>query len=148
MPDKSSAPSPPMGSPGPASLSGMVAEHLATARSLLTQGKPGKARVLLDKLVRMGVASASVHTLLGTIHLTQGATERALACFEKALELDPSDLSARLLRGEVRLNWGELPPAQEDLQYVLESGTAGSPLVQQAQQLLQRIRELKDRKRR
>jgi tetratricopeptide (TPR) repeat protein len=89
-----------------------------------------------------------VQTLLGTIYMAQGASERALACFDEALEDDPSDLSARFHRGEARLDLGDLLLAREDLDYVLESGTAGSPLVQQALRLLQRIDELKDRKRR
>jgi hypothetical protein len=128
--------------------SGLLNERLATARQLFAQGQLTQARSMLEKLVSLGVGGAPVRTLLGTLYMAQGANERALACFEEALEEDPSDLSARLYRGEVRLGWGDLLLAQEDMDYVLESGTAGSPLVQQARRLLQRIDELRDGKRR
>jgi predicted Zn-dependent protease len=139
------------GSPGGAtegaSASG-VSERLAAARRLITEGKQDAARGVLERLVALGVAGAPAQTLLGGIYLAQGALDRALACFEEALAKDPSDLAALMSRGQVRLSLGELRRAQEDLQAVLEAGMAGSPLVQQAQQFLERIGELRNRKRR
>ncbi len=60
----------------------------------------------------------------------------------------PRRLSARLYRGEVRLEWGDLLLAEKDLQHVLDASTAGSPLVQQARRLLQRLNEQRNRRRR
>ncbi|WP_177233654.1 tetratricopeptide repeat protein [Stigmatella erecta] len=125
-----------------------VSERLASARRLIAEGKWDAARNVLERLVALGVAGAPVQTLLGGIYLAQGALDRALACFEEALARDPSDLAALMFRGQVRLSLGELRRAQEDLQSVLESGMAGSPLVEQARQLLDRIGELRSRKRR
>ncbi|SEK52462.1 Tetratricopeptide repeat-containing protein [Stigmatella aurantiaca] len=125
-----------------------VSERLASARRLIAEGKLDAARGVLERLVALGVAGAPVQTLLGGIYLAQGAMDRALACFEEALARDPSDLAALMSRGQVRLSLGELRRAQEDLQTVLESGMAGSPLVEQARQLLERIGELRNRKRR
>lgn len=130
-----------------ASASG-VSERLASARRLIAEGKLDAARSVLERLVALGVAGSPVQTLLGGIYLAQGVLDRALACFEEALARDPSDLAALMSRGQVRLSLGELRRAQEDLQSVLESGMAGSPLVEQARQLLERIGELRDRKRR
>jgi hypothetical protein len=130
-----------------ASASG-VSERLSSARRLIAEGKLDAARSVLERLVALGVAGAPVQTLLGGIYLAQGALDRALACFEEALTRDPSDLAALLSRGQIRLSLGELRRAQEDLQTVLESGMAGSPLVEQARQLLARVSELRNRKRR
>ncbi|MDY7225513.1 tetratricopeptide repeat protein [Hyalangium rubrum] len=127
---------------------GSVAERLATARRLFTEGKLDEARTVLERLVTLGVATAPVHTQLGAIYLAQGATERALERFEEAISKDPQELSSLLYRGEARLARGDLLLAQQDLQRVLEEGTAGSPLVQRAQQLLQVAEEQRDRKRR
>lgn len=126
---------------------GLLSERLATARQLFSEGQFTPARAILEKLTALGVGGAAVQTLLGTIYLAQGAGERALACFEQVLQADPSDLSARFHRGEARLSLGDLLLAREDLDYVLESGTAGSPLVRQALRLLQRLDALKDSKR-
>jgi hypothetical protein len=136
------------GSIGAAYVASLLAERLAVAQKLFTQGHLTQARSMLEKLAAMGVGGAALQTLLGTIYMAQGILERAVSSFNEALELDPSDLTARLYRGEIRLDWGELSQAQEDLQYVLESGTAGSPSVQQARRLLQRLIEQRDRKRR
>ncbi|MBN1206906.1 MAG: tetratricopeptide repeat protein [Myxococcaceae bacterium] len=136
------------GSIGASYVSGLLAERLAVAQKLFAQGHLTQARGMLEKLAALGVGGAALQTLLGTIYMAQGVLERAVASFNEALELDPSDLTARLYRGEIRLGWGDLLLAQEDLQYVLESGTAGSPIVQQARRLLQRLIELRERKRR
>jgi hypothetical protein len=127
---------------------GSVAERLAAARRLIEGDNLEEARTILERLVTMGVATGPVHTQLGAIYMAQGSTERALEHFEEALSRDSMDLMARVCRGEARLWRGDLRLAQEDLQRVLEAGTAGSPLVQRAQQLLQRIDEQRDRKRR
>ncbi|WP_049805140.1 tetratricopeptide repeat protein [Stigmatella aurantiaca] len=125
-----------------------MSERLVAARRLIEEGKLDAARAVLERLVALGVAGASAHTLLGGIYLAQGVLDRALTCFEEALSREPADLSALISRGQVRLSLGDLRRAQEDLQVVLESGTAGSPLVQQARHLLERIGELRNRKRR
>ena len=124
---------------------GSVAEWLATSRRLFAEGKPDEARSTLERLVALGVATGPVHTQLGALYLAQGAIERALERFEEALARDSEDLSATLYRGEARLARGDLLLAVADLQQVLDLGTAGSPLVQRAQQLLQ---VAADRKRR
>ncbi|HYI00115.1 tetratricopeptide repeat protein [Hyalangium sp.] len=129
-------------------LSGLMAERMATARSLFAQGQLTQARGILEKLVARGVAGAAAHSLLGTIYMAQGTLERALECFEEALARDPEDLSVRLHRGEVRMEKGDLLLAQQDLQHVLDMGTAGSPLVQQARRLLQQIDDRRNRRRR
>jgi predicted Zn-dependent protease len=125
-----------------------VTERLSTAQRLVAEGKPEEARAVLERLVTLGVATAPVHTQLGAIYLAQGATERALERFEEALALEPEELGARLYRAEARLARGDLLKAQQDLQHVLDEGTAGSPLVQRAQQLLQTVEKERDRKRR
>jgi hypothetical protein len=124
---------------------GSVAERLATSRRLFAEGKLDEARSTLERLVALGVATGPVHTQLGALYLAQGAIERALERFEEALARDSEDLSATLYRGEARLARGDLLLAVADLQHVLDLGTAGSPLVQRAQQLLQ---VAADRKRR
>ncbi|MFL5347207.1 MAG: tetratricopeptide repeat protein [Hyalangium sp.] len=126
---------------------GSVAERLNTSRRLISEGRFGEARVILERLVTLGVASGPVHTELGAIYMAQGSIERALERFEDALHLEPMDLFARVCRGEARLGRGDLRLAREDLQRVLDMGTAGSPLVERAQQLLQRAKEQGDRKR-
>lgn len=128
--------------------SGLVSERLATARSLFSQGQLTQARAILEKLVSRGVGGAASHSLLGTIHMAQGSLDRALECFEEALARDAEELSARLHRGEVRLQKGDLLLAQQDLQHVLEVGTAGSPLIEQARRLLQQLEQQRDRRRR
>lgn len=125
-----------------------VTERLTTAQRLVAEGKPEEARAALERLVTLGVATAAVHTQLGAIYLAQGATERALERFEEALSLEPEELGTRLYRAEARLARGELLKAEQDLQHVLDEGTAGSPLVQRAQQLLQTVEKERDRKRR
>jgi hypothetical protein len=126
---------------------GSVAERLNTSRRLISEGKFDEARVILERLVTMGVASGPVHTELGAIYMAQGFMERALERFDDALNLEPMDLFARVCRGEARLGRGDLRLAREDLQRVLDMGTAGSPLVERAQLLLQRADERGDRKR-
>lgn len=128
-------------------LPGSVAERLNTSRRLISEGRFGEARLILERLVTMGVASGPVHTELGAIYMAQGIIDRALERFEDALDLEPMDLFARVCRGEARLGRGDLRLAREDLQRVLDMGTAGSPLVERAQQLLQRADEQSDRKR-
>lgn len=132
------------GQPPPA---GSLAERLSTARTLVSEGKFDEARVILERLVRLGVASGPVHSELGAIYMAQGSIERALECFDEALHLEPMDFYARVCRGEVRLWRGDLRLAREDLQRVLDMGTAGSPLVERAQQLLQRADASGGRKR-
>jgi len=144
--EKASAPAD--GDLGDATPSGLVAERIATAQSLFSQGQFTQARGILEKLVARGVAGAAAHSLLGTIYMAQGVLERALECFDEALARDPEDLSARLHRGEVRLEWGDLMLAQQDLQHVLDAGTAGSPLVVQARRMLQQIDDQRSRRRR
>jgi predicted Zn-dependent protease len=126
---------------------GSLAERLSTARKFVSEGRLGEARAILERLVKMGVASGPVHSELGAIYMAQGVTDRALERFDDALNLEPMDLFARVCRGEARLGRGELRMAREDLQRVLDMGTAGSPLVERAQQLLQRVNEQGDRKR-
>lgn len=126
---------------------GSVAERLNTARELVSKGRLDDARAILERLVKMGVASGPVHTELGAIYMAQGSLERALDRFDEALQREPMDLFARVCRGEARLEHGDLRLAREDLQRVLDMGTAGSPLVERAQQLLQRADEQGDRKR-
>lgn len=126
---------------------GSVAERLNTSRRLVAESRLDEASVILERLVTLGVASGPVHTELGAIYMAQGATERALERFEDALALEPMDLFARVCRGEARLWRGDLRLAQEDLQRVLDVGTAGSPLVERAQHLLQRVDEQGERKR-
>jgi predicted Zn-dependent protease len=126
---------------------GSVAERLSTARSLVSEGQFDEARVILERLVRLGVASGPVHSELGAIYMAQGSIERALERFDEALHLEPMDFYARVCRGEVRLWRGDLRLAREDLQRVLDMGTAGSPLVERAQQLLQRADDSGGRKR-
>jgi tetratricopeptide (TPR) repeat protein len=138
----------PEAAPLAATPSGLVSERLATARSLFSQGQLTQARGILEKLVARGVGGASAYSLLGTIHMAQGSLERALECFEEALVRDADDLSARLHRGEVRLQKGDLLLAQQDLLHVLEVGTAGSPLIEQARRLLQQLEDQRDRRRR
>jgi Tfp pilus assembly protein PilF len=115
---------------------------------MIEEDKLEEARVVLERLVTLAVATGPVHTQLGAIYMAQGAMERALEHFEEALTRDPMDLMARMCRGEARLWRGDLRLAQEDLRSVLDGGTAGSPLLQRAQQLLQRIDEHQQRKRR
>jgi predicted Zn-dependent protease len=126
---------------------GSLAERLGTARSLVSEGRFDEARVILERLVRLGVASGPVHSELGAIYMAQGSIERALERFDEALHLEPMDFYARVCRGEVRLWRGDLRLAREDLQRVLDMGTAGSPLVERAQQLLQRADASGGRKR-
>jgi tetratricopeptide (TPR) repeat protein len=121
---------------------------MATARSLFGQGQLTQARGILEKLVARGVGGAGAYSLLGTIYMAQGSLERALECFEDALARDADDLTARLHRGEVRLQKGDLLLAQQDLQHVLELGTAGSPLIEQARRLLQQLEDQRSRRRR
>ncbi len=128
--------------------SGLVSERMATARSLFGQGQLTQARTILEKLVARGVGGAGAHSLLGTIYMAQGSLERALESFEEALARDAEDLSARLHRGEVRLQKGDLLLAQQDFQHVLELGTAGSPLIEQARRLLQQLEDQRNRRRR
>jgi hypothetical protein len=125
-----------------------VGERLSQAERLFAEGKLEEARVILERLVILGVATAPVHTQLGAIYLEQGAIKRALERFEEALTLDPEELSARLYRAEARMEFGDLLLAQQDLQRVLDEGTGGSPLVQRAQHLLQALDEERGRKRR
>jgi tetratricopeptide (TPR) repeat protein len=138
----------PAAAPRASTPSGLVSERLATARSLFSQGQLTQARGILEKLVARGVGGAASHSLLGTIYMAQGSLERALECFDEALARDAEDLSARLHRGEVRLQKGDLLLAQQDLQHVLEVGTAGSPLIEQARRLLQQLEEQRGRRRR
>lgn len=126
---------------------GSLAERLSTSRSLVSEGRFDEARVILERLVRLGVASGPVHSELGAIYMAQGSIERALERFDEALHLEPMDFYARVCRGEVRLWRGDLRLAREDLQRVLDMGTAGSPLVERAQQLLQRADASGGRKR-
>jgi tetratricopeptide (TPR) repeat protein len=121
---------------------------MATARSLFGQGQLTQARTILEKLVARGVGGAGAYSLLGTIYMAQGSQVRALECFEEALARDAEDLSARLHRGEVRLQNGDLLLAQQDFQHVLELGTAGSPLIEQARRLLQQLEDQRNRRRR
>ncbi|WP_224249381.1 tetratricopeptide repeat protein [Hyalangium gracile] len=124
---------------------GSVAERLNTSRQLIYEGRLDEACVILERLVKLGVASGPVHTELGAIYMAQGYIERALERFEEALHLEPMDLFARVCRGEARLERGDLRLAREDLQRVLDVGTAGSPLVERAQLLLQRANEERKR---
>jgi cytochrome c-type biogenesis protein CcmH/NrfG len=141
-------PAVPAAAPRASPPSGMVSERLATARSLFGQGQLTQARGILEKLVARGVGGAGAYSLLGTIYMAQGSLERALECFEEALARDAEDLTARLHRGEVRLQKGDLLLAQQDLQHVLELGTAGSPLIEQARRLLRQLEEQRSRRRR
>jgi tetratricopeptide (TPR) repeat protein len=120
---------------------GSVAERLATARSLITEDQLEEAQLILERLVTMGVATGPVFTQLGATYMAQGATDKALEYFEEALSLDPMDLMARVCRGEARLWRGDLRLALEDLHTVLDAGTAGSPLVQRAQYLMEQLQE-------
>jgi tetratricopeptide (TPR) repeat protein len=133
---------------GGQSAFGSVAERLATARRLITEDQLEEAQLILERLVTMGVATGPVFTQLGALYMAQGSTEKALAFFEEALSLDPMDLMARVCRGEARLWRGDLRLALEDLHTVLDAGTAGSPLVQRAQYLMEQLEEQQDRKRR
>ena len=126
---------------------GSIAERLNTSRRMVAEGKFDEARVVLERLETLGVATGPVHTQLGAIYMAQGFMDRALERFEDALSMDSMDLFARLCRGEARLERGDLRLAQEDLQCVLDMGTAGSPLVERAQQLLQRAGTSGERKR-
>lgn len=140
--------SPPAAAPRADTPSGLVSERLATARSLFSQGQLTQARGILEKLLARGVGGAAAHSLLGTIYMAQGSMDRALECFEEALARDAEELSARLHRGEIRLEKGDLLLAQQDLQHVLEVGTAGSPLIEQARRLLQQLEQQRGRRRR
>jgi hypothetical protein len=133
------APPPPEEEPAP----GSVAERLATSRRLFGEGNLDEAGAVLERLVSLGIAPGPVHTQLGAIYLAQGAIEQALERFEEALLQDSEDLSAMLYRGAARLARGDLLLAVADLQHVLDLATAGSPLVEQAQQLLQLAAERK-----
>lgn len=127
---------------------GSVAERLATARRLITEDQIEEAQLILERLVTLGVATGPVFTQLGATYMAQGSTDKALELFEEALSLDPMDLMARVCRGEARMWRGDLRLALEDLHTVLDAGTAGSPLVQRAQYLLEQVEEEQDRKRR
>jgi hypothetical protein len=127
---------------------GSVAERLATARRLITEDQLEEAQLILERLVTMGVATGPVFTQLGATYMAQGSTDKALDFFEEALSLDPMDLMARVCRGEARMWRGDLRLALEDLHTVLDAGTAGSPLVQRAQYLLEQVEEQQERKRR
>ncbi len=131
----------------PAAPSGLVSERMATAQSLFAQGQLTQARGILEKLVARGVGGAAAYSLLGTIYMAQGSLERALESLDEALARDGEDLSARLHRGEVRLQKGDLLLAQQDLQHVLEIGTAGSPLIEQARRLLLQLEAQRGRRR-
>lgn len=126
---------------------GSVAERLATARRLITEDQLEEAQLILERLVTMGVATGPVFTQLGATYMAQGSTDKALAFFEEALSLDPMDLMARVCRGEARLWRGDLLMALEDLHTVLDGGTAGSPLVERAQYLMEQLEEEQDRNR-
>lgn len=129
-------------------VQGSVAERLATARRLITEDQLEEAQLILERLVTMGVATGPVFTQLGATYMAQGSTDKALVFFEDALSLDPMDLMARVCRGEARMWRGDLRLAVEDLHTVLDAGTAGSPLVQRAQYLLEQVEEEQERKRR
>ena len=78
--------------------------------------------IALDERINNGLASASIHALIGQAWAARGQTERAVASYEKALALDPDLAEARANLALARLASADPAEVVRGLEAALAAG--------------------------
>jgi tetratricopeptide (TPR) repeat protein len=68
--------------------------RLTLAYIYMVTRRPKMAEFELDRLVKSGVKSVQIYTMLAFAAFSQNSVEKAISCYEAALEIDHSNLTA------------------------------------------------------
>lgn len=86
---------------------------LAEARQLLAEGKPARARMLLDELQQNAARDPEIFLLSGRVYMAEHRFRAALEAFSRAVELDPLSAEAHRRLGFSAVQAGEVKRAVE-----------------------------------
>jgi tetratricopeptide (TPR) repeat protein len=105
--------------------------HATRGISLAQEGKLPEAEKELQEAVRMAPSVASYRAQLGAIRGLQEKWKEALNSLQKAVDLAPEDINFRRETAAVQWQLGLMPPAENNLRYILAKhpGDSGAILL-------------------
>ncbi|CAH2272679.1 dnaJ homolog subfamily C member 3-like [Pelobates cultripes] len=118
-----------------------IENHLEMGRKLLAAGQLAEALSHYHSAVDGDPRNYLTYYKRAAVYLAMGKFKSALPDLSKAIDLKPDFMAARLQRGNILLKQGDTQEAKEDFEAVL----LNSPSNEEAQNQLERVRELDDR---
>src|SRR3954468_22931667 len=116
-----------------------IADEIARARALASDGDPARAEALLDELTRRSPRTAEAFLALGELRAGRGALEEAVAPLGRAVDLDGGYAAAWCALGEALAGLGRVDPARDALRRTLTLAFDSQSLRRRATAALGRV---------